>query len=115
MAVQQDSPLYGMACSLNDIEYRLTNEFSCQPHTVGGELIASVIGLREQLDHINNALIDVMPHLDEIRASYYADEQRHFEGMTEAEGTRPDQHIFYSLDQLDDFIKAVEDMRDAYV
>lgn len=104
MAVTQDSPLYGMACNLNDIEYRLTKEFTCQPHTVGGELIASVIGLREQLDQINIALIDVMPHLEEIDDYSYASEQRNFEEITEQEGKKPDQHIFYSLEALSDFI-----------
>lgn len=110
MAVTQDSPLYGMACNLNDIEYRLTNEFTCQPHTVGGELIASVIGLREQIDEINNALIDVMPHLEEIMDYSYDDEQRNFEEVTEDEGTKPDCHIFYSIEALNDFIGAVKGM-----
>jgi hypothetical protein len=112
MAVTQDSPLYGMACNLNDIEYRLTNEFSCQPHTVGGELIASVIGLREQVDEINNALTDVMPHLADIIDSYHADEQRDYEEETETNGEKPTSHIFLSIDKMADFFHWIEDLSD---
>lgn len=112
MAVLHDSPLYPLACALNDIEHTLTKHFTLNHGTFGGDISTSITEARTQLATINDALIDVMPHLEEIRTSYYADEQRHFEEMKEAEGTKPDQHIFYSLDQLDDFIKAVEDMKD---
>ena len=112
MAVTQDSPLYGMACNLKDIEYRLTNEFTCQPHTVGSELIASVIELREKLDDMNNALIDVMPHLEEIGDYSYSDEQRDFEEVREQEGKEPDQHIFYSYEALNDFLTWVKHQDD---
>lgn len=112
MAVLQDSPLYPLACALNDIEHTLTKHFTLNHGTFGGDISTSITEARTQLATINDALIDVMPHLEALKDYSYDDEQRHFWEITETEGTKPDEHIFYSFEALEDFIKAVKDMQD---
>lgn len=112
MAVLQDSPLYPLACALNDIEHTLTKHFTLNHGTFGGDVSASITEARKQMATINDALIDVMPHLQEILLQNWSDEQRHFEEATEEKGQKPDNHIFYSYEALSDFIKSVEDLSD---
>lgn len=53
-------------------------------------------------------LIDIMPHLEEILGYYYDDEKRDFDALTDGGHDAPDQHIFFSLDALEDFISSVK-------
>lgn len=104
MAVRNDEPFYHLACLLGDVQHTIATMFSLSNGTVGKDMTNTLLDAKEEIQRINNLLIDVIPHLEEIKDYSYADEQRNFEEMKEQEGQKPEQHIFYALEALDDFI-----------
>lgn len=104
MAVRNDEPFYHLACLLGDVQHTIATMFSLSNGTVGKDMTDTLLDAKEEVQRINNLLIDVIPHLEEIKDYSYADEQRNFEEMKEQEGQKPEQHIFYALEALDDFI-----------
>lgn len=104
-SVYSNNPLYELACKLNDLEYVIAKHLNLDDDSVGRQMMDELISIKTMVDELNTSLLDVAPHLEEIHGMYYASEQRDFEAQHDESGQRPQEHIFYSLEQLNDFMK----------
>lgn len=115
MRIRSDDPLYDIGCSIKDAQHNVYRNLNVHNNyggteTFGQELDHTLAVIFEQIGMLNGFIKDVMPHLEEIMDYSYADEQRSFEEAKEETGEKPEQHIFYSLEALNDFIGEVKGM-----
>ena len=112
--MHKDDPLYDIGCSIKDAQHNVSRNLNVHNsygnQTFGQELDHTLALIEEQVGMLNDFIKDVMPHLEEIMDYSYDDEQRSFEEAKEETGEKPEQHIFYSLEALNDFIGAVKGM-----
>lgn len=110
--MHKDDPLYDIGCSVKDAQYSVSKNLNTNNNdTFGQDLDVTLASIEEQVSMLNDMIKDVMPHLEEIMDYAYADEQRSFEEAKEETGQKPEQHIFYSLEALDDFINEVKGLK----
>jgi hypothetical protein len=108
-SLHSDMPLYELSCKLRDIEYTIGKHLNLR-EGIGREMMDDLISANDSVCEMNTELCDLLPHLEEIHGYYYASEQKDFEEFHQAaheSGKEPAEHIFYSLEILDDFIKLV--------
>ena len=105
-SLHNDMPLYNLSCKLRDIEYTIGKHLNLRDG-IGREMMDELISANDLVCEMNTKLCDLLPHLDEIHGMFYASEQKDFEEQHDESGQRPQEHIFYSLEELDDFIKLI--------
>ena len=112
--MHKDDPLYDIGCSIKDAQHNVYRNLNVHNNygteTFGQQLDHTLSVIEEQVGMLNDFIKDVMPHLEEIMDYAYSDEQRSFEEAKEETGEKPEQHIFYSLEALNDFIGEVRGM-----